>query len=156
MDKDQLSAYLTDKSEGKLTLLEVGRHDPIFKVEASQLIEVCTWLRDDEQLKFDFLCNLSGVDTGEQFEVVYQLASTSKSLRVDIKVILPYDGAEIESVQKVWAAANWHEREMWELYGINVKNHGKLEFLLLPEDWDEGFPMRKDWDAPDFIRMPEF
>ncbi|MDH4156843.1 MAG: NADH-quinone oxidoreductase subunit C, partial [candidate division Zixibacteria bacterium] len=63
--------------------------------------------------------------------------------------------AEVASVQQIWPAANWHEREMWELYGINVKNHDNLTRFLLPDDWDQGHPLRKDWNAPDFIRMPE-
>jgi NADH:ubiquinone oxidoreductase subunit C len=44
---------------------------------------------------------------------------------------------------------------MWELYGINIRNHGNLKRFLLPDEWDQGYPMRKDWDAPDFKRMPE-
>jgi len=79
----------------------------------------------------------------------------TKNLRLDFKVILPYDKAEVDTLQSVWPAIGWYEREMWELYGINVKNHGNLTRFLLPDDWDQGFPMRKNWDAPDFVRLPE-
>ncbi|MDH4033911.1 MAG: NADH-quinone oxidoreductase subunit C, partial [candidate division Zixibacteria bacterium] len=112
-------------------------------------------LRDHENLKFDFLNNISGVDTGERFEVVYSLSSITFSLRLDFKVALPYDQAVIESTKEVWPAAEWHEREIWELFGIDIANHGDLNRFLLPDDWDQGYPMRKDWDAPDFIRMPQ-
>ena len=155
MTKDELRDYIVGHFEGKLTLLDTGRYDPVFEVKAADLVETARALRDDEQLHFDFFCCLSAVDTGERFEAVYSLASTKDKHRVDIKIIFPYDAAELDSVQEIWPAANWYEREMWELYGINVRNHNELTRFLLPEVWDQGYPMRKDWDAPDFIRMPE-
>ena len=155
MTKDELRDYIVGKFEGKLTVLDTGRHDPILEVKPADLVEIARALRDDEQLRFDFFCCLSGVDTGERFEAVYSIASTPNKYRVDLKLTLAYDAAEVDSVQEIWPAANWYEREMWELYGINVKNHDNLTRFLLPEDWDQGHPMRKDWDAPDFIRMPE-
>jgi NADH-quinone oxidoreductase subunit C len=155
MTTEELRQLIASKFEGKLTPVETGRFDPWFEVKAENLVEVCRQLKEDEQLKFNFLCNISGVDTKENFEATYSLASISLNLRVDIKVILPYDKAEVDSVQELWAGANWHEREMWELYGINIKNHGNLTRFLLPDEWDQGYPMRKDWDAPDFERIPE-
>ncbi len=155
MTKEELRQYIGSNFEGKLTPVETGRFDPWFEVNAEDLVEVCRKLKEDEQLRFDFLCNISGVDTKEQFEAAYSLASISLSHRVDIKVVLPYDKAEVESVKEIWAGANWHEREIWELYGINIKNHGNLKRFLLPDEWDQGHPMRKDWDAPDFERIPE-
>jgi len=153
--RDELKSHIAGRFEGRMTLLDTGRYDPMYEVKRSDLLEVAKALRDDERVKFDFLCNLGGVDTGERFEIVYSVASTINNLRLDFKVILPYEAAEIESVQEVWPAANWHEREMWELYGINVLNHENLTRFLLPDDWDQGYPLRKDWDAPDFVRMPE-
>ncbi|MDF1544646.1 MAG: NADH-quinone oxidoreductase subunit C [bacterium] len=155
MTFDELKEYLAANFADDLTLLDTGRHEPVYEVKAEKLVTVCRRLREDETLKFDFFCNLGGVDTGERMEAVYSLASYSKKIRVDLKVILPHEKAEIDSVQEVWPAANWYERELWELYGVHVKNHGNLTRFLLPDDWDQGFPMRKDWDAPDFIRMPE-
>ncbi|MEW5994407.1 MAG: NADH-quinone oxidoreductase subunit C [Candidatus Zixiibacteriota bacterium] len=155
MTRDELRQYITDHFEGRLTPLESGKYDPLFEVSRDDLLDVAQVLRDDANLKFDFLCNLGGVDTGEHFEVIYNIASTTKNLRLDLKMVLSYDDAEVESVQKVWPAANWFEREMWELYGINVLNHDNLTRFLLPEDWDQGHPLRKNWDAPDFERLPE-
>jgi NADH-quinone oxidoreductase subunit C len=155
MTKEALREYIQTHLGEKLTLLDSGRYDPMFLVKREDLIEVARRLRDDEGLRFDYLCNLGGVDTKEHFEVVYNIASISKSLRLDFKVILPYDDAAIESVQQIWPGANWFEREMWELYGIDVLNHGNLKRFLLPDDWDQGHPLRKDWDAPDFIRLAE-
>ncbi|MCK4460604.1 MAG: NADH-quinone oxidoreductase subunit C, partial [candidate division Zixibacteria bacterium] len=87
--------------------------------------------------------------------VVYSLSSITNNLRLDFKLVLPYDEAVVDSVKDIWTAADWHEREIWELYGIDINNHDNLKRFLLPDDWDQGFPMRKDWDAPDFVRMPE-
>jgi NADH:ubiquinone oxidoreductase subunit C len=155
MTKDELRDYIVGHFQGKLTLLDTGRYDPVFEVKSADLVETAQALRDDEQLRFDFFCCLAAVDTGERFEAVYSLASTINRHRVDIKIIFPYDAAELDSVQEIWPAANWYEREVWELFGINIRNHNNLTRFLLPEDWDQGHPMRKNWDAPDFIRMPE-
>ncbi|HOP05988.1 MAG TPA: NADH-quinone oxidoreductase subunit C [candidate division Zixibacteria bacterium] len=155
MTKEELVAYIGSHFEGKLTPVETGKFDPWFEIKPDDLLEVMQKLHDDNSLKFDFLCNLSGVDTGEHFEVAYSLASIGLKHRMDVKLSLPYEGAEVESVQKIWAGANWHEREAWELYGINFKNHGNLTRFLLPDEWDQGHPMRKDWDGPDFVRLPE-
>ena len=118
-------------------------------------MEVARALRDDDNLRFDLFDCLTGVDTTETFEAVYSLASAVHSHRLDLKVVMSHDNPVVPSVQEIWPAANWYEREMWELYGIDISNHGRLERFLLPDDWDQGFPMRKDWDAPDFVRLPE-
>jgi len=155
MTQQELTAYILANYDGKLTLLDTGRAEPMFELKPDDLLEVTRRLRDDPQLKFDFLCNMGGVDTGQRLEVVYSIASTTKHLRMDFKVVLGYENPSIETITEIWPAANWYEREMYELYGIEVKNHPDMRPLLLPEDWNQGFPMRKNWDAPDFIRMPE-
>ena len=155
MTKQELQDYVIGKFGERMTLLDTGRHDPMFQIKPEDLLGIAAALRDDANLRFDMLCNLHGVDTTERFEVVYSIASTINKTRLDFKFSLPYENAEVESVQEIWPGANWHEREMWELYGINVKNHDNLTRFLLPDDWDQGYPLRKDWDAPDFIRMPE-
>ncbi|RKX27738.1 MAG: hypothetical protein DRP45_00175 [Candidatus Zixiibacteriota bacterium] len=155
MTREELKSYVEGHFDGKLKSLDTGRYDPIFEIQPSDLITVAKALRDDESLKMDFLCNLGAVDTCEKLEVVYSVASTTKNLRLDFKFSLPYDNPEVDSIKEVWPGIDWYEREIWELYGINVRNHGNLKQFLLPDDWDQGNPMRKDWDAPDFIRMPE-
>ena len=155
MTRDELKAHIEANFGGRMTLLESGKVEPMYEIKSSDLLKVATELRDDLQLKFDFLCNMGGVDTGERLEVIYNIASISKHYRLDFKIILGYDNPAVESIRPVWPGASWYEREMYELYGIDILNHDDLRPLLLPEDWDQGFPMRKDWDAPDFIRMPE-
>lgn len=155
MTKDELKERITKLSQGTMSPSESGVYDLMFEVRVADLKKVALMLRDTEDLKFDFLNNIAGVDTGEQFEVVYSVSSISHVLRLDFKVILPYDQATVVSLNEVWKAADWHEREIWELYGIDITGHPNLKQFLLPDDWDQGHPMRKDWDAPDFVRMPE-
>lgn len=156
MNRDELIKYLQDKFRDKIELLETGKVEPFFLLKnPDDLVSFCTAIKEDLKLEMDYLCNMGGVDTGEKFEVVYNVASVKKRIRFDFKFELEYADAGFDSVQEVWAGANWYEREVWELYGINVRNHDNLKRFLLPDNWDQGYPMRKDWDAPDFKRMPE-
>jgi NADH-quinone oxidoreductase subunit C len=155
MTFEELTTYLTEKFADKIEPLDTGRCEPFFLIKKENLLEICEAIRIDDNLRIDFLCNIGAVDTGEKFEIVYNLASTEKNIRFDLKLVMEYEGAEVDSIQEVWPCANWYEREMWELYGINIKNHDNLKRFLLPDDWDQGNPMLKNWDAPDFKRLPE-
>jgi len=155
MNRDELITYLTEKFKDKIELLDTGRAEPFFLIKRENLVEFCREIKSDLKLEMDYLCNIGAVDTGERFEIVYDVASVENNIRFDFKLVMEYEGAEIDSVREIWPAANWYEREMWELYGINIKNHPNLKRFLLPDDWNQGNPMLKSWDAPDFIRMPE-
>ena len=124
MTKEELKTYIENNFAGKLTILESGKYDLFFEVSADNLVTVCQLLKDDAELHFDYLCNISGFDTGEQFGAVYDIASSTKKLRLDLKVNLSHENPELDSIQTVWKAANWYEREMWELYGINITLQG--------------------------------
>ncbi len=155
MDREQLIKYIQDKFQGKVELLECGRVEPFFKIELGFLKEFSLAIRDDATLGMDYLCNIAAVDTGEHFEVVYSVASVKNKIRFEYKIFSDREDPEINSVIDIWPGANWYEREVWELFGINVKDHPMLKRFLLPDDWNQGNPMRKDWDAPDFVRLPE-
>jgi NADH-quinone oxidoreductase subunit C len=104
-------------------------------------------LHDRPELAFTFLAELTAVDfwpTEPRFEVVYILVSPSNRLRLRLKVRLNADGAHVSTVSDVWPAANWLEREVWDLFGIVFDNHPDPRRLLMPEDWD-GYPLRKDY-----------
>lgn len=156
MNRSELIDHIKERFPGGVELLDTGKAEPFFLLKTDFLFDFCGAIRADEKLQIDYLCNIGGVDTGERLEVIYSVASVKNRIRFDFKMVLPYEKAEIESVQSIWPAANWYEREVWELYGINVRNHNNLTRFLLPDDWNQGHPMRKNWDAPDFIRMPEF
>jgi NADH-quinone oxidoreductase subunit C len=110
-------------------------------------------LRDRPELGCGFLAELTAVDyhpRAPRFELVYILVSTELKHRVRMKVRLAGDDAHVGTVSAVWPAANWLEREVWDMFGIVFDGHPDPRRLLMPEDW-EGFPLRKDY--PVQIRM---
>jgi len=110
-------------------------------------------LRDRPELAFDFLAELTAVDfwpKEPRYEVVYMLVSLAYRLRLRMKVRLPADDPHVATVSGIWPAANWLEREVWDLYGIAFDGHPDPRRLLMPEDW-QGYPLRKDY--PVQIRM---
>jgi NADH-quinone oxidoreductase subunit C len=111
-------------------------------------------LRDDPALAFDFLADLTVVDywpREPRFEVIYVLVSIPNRQRVRVKVPLAGDAAHLATVTGVWPAANWLEREAWDLFGVVFDGHPDPRRLLMPEDW-EGCPLRKDY--PVQIKLP--
>ena len=96
---------------------------------------------------YQFLSDVTAVDwypTEPRFEVVYHLRCYERKERLRLKCRLPADAPEIESVTGVWGAANWYEREVFDLCGIRFASHPDLRRILMPEDW-EGHPLRKDY-----------
>jgi NADH-quinone oxidoreductase subunit C len=104
-------------------------------------------LRDRPDLRFDFLAEVTAVDFSPReprYELVYILVSTVLRHRVRLKVRLPGEDARVATVSGIWPAANWLEREVWDLFGIVFDGHPDPRRLLMPEDW-EGYPLRKDY-----------
>ncbi len=126
--------------------LNYFRDELTIRVKKEFIVDICKLLRDDPETKYNFLTEVIGVhypDREKPFEVVYHLYSVPFSKRVRLKVWLSED-EEVESVCCVWEAANWYEREAYDMFGIRFANHPDLRRILLPEDW-EGFPLRKDY-----------
>jgi NADH-quinone oxidoreductase subunit C len=116
-------------------------------IERSLIREACVLLRDDRDCPFNFLSDVTGVDlypSEPRFEVVYHLLSIPKKERVRLKVRLNGDNPSLDSVTSVWPAANFFEREVYDLFGVRFSGHPYLRRLLMPEDW-EGHPLRKDY-----------
>jgi NADH-quinone oxidoreductase subunit C len=110
---------------------------------SNSVADACRVLRD--QQGFVLLADITAVDwwpREPRYEVVYLLASATD--RVRLKVTLAGDNAHLPTVKGVWPAANWLEREVWDMFGIVFDGHGDLRRLLMPEDW-EGHPLRKDF-----------
>jgi NADH-quinone oxidoreductase subunit C len=123
-------------------------------VRRERIVEICTFLRDDPGLRFDFAMDLTGVDyLGEEprFEVVYHLYSLEKKHRVRIKTRVPEEDPVIDSVIPVWAGMDWYEREAYDMYGIVFRNHPNLKRILMYESF-VGHPLRKDY--PKAKRQP--
>jgi NADH-quinone oxidoreductase subunit C len=121
------------------------RKQAIVTVERTRLAEIALHLRDDE--KFDMLSDLTAVDwpkREKRFDVVLNLYSFAKNERLRVKAWAG-DGEEVPSLTGVWAAANWLEREAFDMFGIVFAGHPGLTRILLPEEW-QGYPLRKDYD----------
>lgn len=117
-------------------------------VKRGKVFEILKYLHDDPLLSFDHLQDLTAVDwlnkKEPRFEVVYNLFSIRYGNRIRIKAQVPGDDPKITSVVPIWAGANWHERECYDMFGIVFTGHPDLRRILLPEDW-EGHPLRKDY-----------
>jgi NADH-quinone oxidoreductase subunit C len=116
-------------------------------VSRDELPAVARVLREGPDPRFDFLAELTAVDFWPQeprFELVYLLVSIERRARLRLKVRLAGGDAHIATVSGIWPAANWLEREVWDLFGIAFDGHPDPRRLLMPEDW-EGYPLRKDY-----------
>jgi NADH-quinone oxidoreductase subunit C len=153
--RDQLESGVIDASEflGQLAI----------RIEPARIVEVCRILKDDADSPFNYLSDLTCVHYPDHreapFEVIYNLYSISANERVRLKVAV--NGTGIESVTSVWPAADWPEREVFDLFGVVFHNHPDLRRILLPPDW-EGHPLRKDYPL-EFVEnkwtenhLPEF
>ncbi len=126
--------------------------DPFFFVSADKINAVSLFLRDEESLQFDNLSCLSGMDYDkDNLAVVYHLYSYVHHHKLVVKVVVPKSNPIVNTVSDVWAAADWHEREAYDLVGMTFEGHPDLRRILLPEDW-EGHPLRKDYKVPEFYR----
>ncbi len=122
------------------------------QVPHEHLLSICAFLLENNQLYFDSLSCLTGVDNGVEagtVEVIYHLYSIPNGFELGLMVVLDRERPEVNSVATIWKAANWHEREAYDLVGIRFKNHPDLRRILLPEDW-EGHPLRKDYETQEF------
>lgn len=153
---------------GSVRLVEATAGDSWIELKSHALRQACQILRDHQDCLFNVLSDLTAVDwfspagkkpviADPRFEVVYHLLSLSRRQTLTLKVILPRPGGdelskdaelpEIPSIADLWLAANWHEREAFDMFGIRFKGHPDLRRILCPEDW-EGYPLRKDYKFP--------
>lgn len=116
-------------------------------VHPSAVREVLHELKNHPDLAFDYLQLITGVDYPTHFEVVYHLTSLTRQHSLAVKAQIPRDNAVIASIADLYPAANWHEREQFDLMGIVFEGHPDLRRILCPEDW-EGHPLRKDYVQP--------
>lgn len=103
-------------------------------------------IRDEQDLAFDYLFALTGVDFGKELGVVYHIESTKHRHLIQVTVKTDdRENAEIDTIHDIFPAAYYNEMEAHELLGIKFKGHPDLKHLFLPEDWDKGYPLRKDF-----------
>ncbi len=151
MEDEALKEKILEKIPGAIA----GNSGAWLQMElpADRWLITAKWLRDSEALEFDFLFCLTCVDWLKNLTMVYHLTSTRYRHNLVIKVPLDRKKPEIDSVALLWRTAEFHEREVFELYGVQFKGHPDLRKLILPDDW-EGYPLRKDYeDAVNMIKL---
>ncbi len=153
MTPQDIASKLKDKFGDKIVAETLDVHDPFCQVDPMAIAEVCAFMKDE--LGFNYLRCLSGVDymdkkkTTDDLGVIYHLgAIPDASLLFCLKVILPRTGAKVATVENVWSTADWHEREAWDMFGIDFVGHHNQTRILCAEDW-VGHALRKDYKSPD-------
>ena len=154
MDSTAIAASIKDAApDAAVEIAPSVDAQPTIYVSRDDLLAVLRALRDGADLRFDLLAELTAADfwpREPRFEVIYVLVSTEHRQRLRVKARLHGADARLATATAVWPAANWLEREVWDLFGIEFDGHPDPRRLLMPEDW-EGFPLRKDY--PVQIRM---
>ena len=152
MDGGAILARLKTKIGARLTETHAHRGDHTAVVTRDGIIEALAFCRDEPDLRFDLLSDLTAVDylrypgreDGPRFDVVYHLYSTPHRHRVRLRVAVEQDDPVVPTATGLWPIANWLEREVWDMFGIRFEGHPDLRRLLLYEEF-EGHPLRKDY-----------
>lgn len=117
-------------------------------VEPANWHVLATQLRQQEDLYFDYLFCLTCIDWKTHLTMVYHLDSTKYRHNIVVKVVLDKTNPAIETVSDIWQTANFHEREVYEMFGVNFLHHPDLRLLILPDGWEGKNPMLKDFEDP--------
>jgi len=123
-------------------------------IDHADLLKICIELYQNPSAYFDMLSCVTGIDNGVEantMDIIYHLYSIPFNVSLMLKVVLPRENPEVDSLCSVWKSANWLEREVYDMFGIQFKNHPDLRRILMPNDW-EGFPLRKDYQHQELYR----
>lgn len=115
-------------------------------VPSAEWLPFARQLRNDPELQFNFLFCVTCVDYKTNLTMVYHLRSTIHRYELVVKSVLDRNDPEIQSVSEIWKTAEFHEREAYEMFGVNFLNHPDLRLLILPDGWEGRNPMRKDYE----------
>jgi NADH-quinone oxidoreductase subunit C len=149
---EELREHLCAKHPDLCPLFSLEFGDGILVVEASDLYDSASDLR---AFGFDLLGWCTAVDRGDHFEMVYRLRSRALEVGIFLKCLVPREDPAVPSLCALWPGANWHEREVFDMFGIKFTGHPDLRRILLPEDW-EGHPLRKDYEDDRMVRRPDY
>jgi NADH-quinone oxidoreductase subunit C len=146
MSAEEIKNRLNEILEGKVAWIENEAGDPSGLVPSKHWHEVCRTVHDDPELSCEYMRSLCGIDLPEEksIEVVAHLFNYSGRHPLVLRTRVDRENPVLESVADVWPAANFHERECYDLLGVKFEGHPDLRRLLLPDDW-EGHPLRKDY-----------
>jgi NADH-quinone oxidoreductase subunit C len=146
MQATEIYQALDQRFPGKVSQFKADVLEPYLSLEPKSIVDVCRFLRDEKNLNFEVLSDLTALDwpKEEKIQVVYHLYSYSQKHQIVLKADLPRDNPRIATVEGVWKVANWFEREVYDLFGVTFDGHSDLRRIMLPEDW-VGHPLRKDY-----------
>jgi NADH-quinone oxidoreductase subunit C len=154
MTPAEIAALVSERFGEAVVETKLDGTNPWIVVAPAAIVDVCRFLREDPRLAMDHLELLGGVDYKDRIEVVYITYSMSQRHRITVKVRLPREEPRVATVEAVWPVANWHEREVYDMFGVFFEGHSDLRRILCPDDW-EGYPLRKDYKYPTQYRdMP--
>jgi NADH-quinone oxidoreductase subunit C len=146
-EDDAVVRKLREESPQAVSEVLEFRGERTLVVPAARLLSIAEFLRSDTELQFSFLSDITGVDhfpIEPRFDLNYHLLSFTRRERLRLKVRIAGGDPVASSVVNVWPAANWHEREIFDLFGVRFEGHPDLARILMPDDW-EGHPLRKDY-----------
>jgi len=153
MEPAAIHQRLADRFGAAITAFQAEALQPWAVVAPASIAEVAAFAQSDPDLAFDNLMCLAAVDYPKEapprIEVVYHLYSYTHRHLFVLKALLPREDPRVPTVERVWAVANWHEREAYDMFGVTFEGHSDPRRILLPDDW-VGHPLRKDWVDPDF------
>lgn len=142
-----LLPILTERFGDAILATHAHVGDETIVIAAQSVRDIATFLRHDAAMAFDFMSDVTAVDYLQRtprFEVVYHFYSTSLRHRLRVKIVLEEGHESMPSLSDLWRAANWGEREVWDMYGIRFEGHPNLRRVLMYEEF-EGHPLRKDY-----------
>ncbi len=156
LTKEDLIAKLRGAFGEAFEVLEIPPGpEPILKLSLGRARDVSLFLRDDPDLRFEVPLCVSGVDyPPDKIEVVHHLFSQAHRHYVTLKLYADRADPVVPSLTPVWAGANWHEREVFDLLGVRFEGHPDLRRILLPDDWPLVWPLRKDFACETYVPMP--
>ena len=135
-------------------VIEDGSDFLTINIEATDWLAFAQQLRNDASLQFNFLFCLTCIDWKTHLTMVYHLRSTIHRHEIVVKAKLDRTNPEIETVSHIWRTAEFHEREVYEMFGVKFLNHPDLRLLILPDGWEGKKPMLKDFEDPiNMIRL---
>jgi len=149
MELSQLAQAIREKFPDAIT--EEKSTGLVIKKES--LLAVAQFLKEGE-LSFENLHCVSGVDWKDKIELVYHLYSFKQHTMLTLKVFLTLEDLTVETLSGLWKSANWLERETFDLFGVKFLNHPDPRRILNPDEWTD-YPLRKNFERPDFIRLPQ-
>ena len=146
--------FLKEKFPEAVLELNVEEPDPWLSVKAENLREVANFIKEDEELSFNYLVAVVGTDHVENLSSTYILYRLKDSHQLIVKVFVDKENPVVPTVSDIWRGAEWHERESYDLVGIKYEGHPDLRRILLPPDW-EGHPLLKDYKEPEVYETQE-